>query len=41
MAVVLNGVNENSSTYGYGYGYGKSAKDDYNKKINLINKIRK
>ena len=43
MAVVLNGVNENSSTYGYGYGYGygKSSKDDYNKKINLINKIRK
>ena len=43
MAVVLNGVNENSSSYGYGYGYGygKSIKDDYNKKINLINKIRK
>ena len=42
MAVVLNGTNE-SSGYGYGYGYGKGSKSkkDYNKKINLLNKIRK
>ena len=42
MAVILNGVSENSSNYGYGYGHGHGKyKDDYSKKINLINKIRK
>jgi len=42
MAVVLNGTSE-SSGYGYGYGYGKGSKNKkaYNKKINLLNKIRK
>ena len=41
MAVVLNGVNESSSSYGYGYGHGKYKDEDYNKKIKLINRIRK
>ena len=42
MGIVLNGTNENSG-YGYGYGYGKRSQKnyDYNKRINLINKIRK
>jgi len=42
MAVVLNGTNE-SSGYGYGYGYGAKSqkKKDYERKMNLINKIRK
>ncbi len=42
MSVVLNGVSESSTSYGYGYGYGKrSSKQEYEKKISLINKIRK